>query len=389
MVALRGMLVLAALCVACGSDSDDEPGAPAPAPPDAPGPYAVGVTTLETTSEGRSLPIEVWYPAQASTQEAVVYPVMLGALKLADLPSSLGAVRDAVLDGRGAPYPVVLFSHGNGGMRTQSVYLTEYLASHGFVVAAPDHVGNTIAEQVNQSGLAPAVAARLRPLDMSRTLDALLEVSALGGELLRGAADPARVGASGHSFGGFTTFRLAGATIDADAAADFCATADSLVCEGWEELGEFPESARDERVTAALPQAPGGAQIFAVGNGGYSSVAVPTMVQGGTTDEVTPFEPESRQPYSELIAPAYLLGIENAGHFTFSDVCQLLDIAGISLEELSDGCVAGDIEWPLAHSLINRYATAFFQLHLRDDPPTGALAADAEHAAEIAVWETK
>ena len=37
------------------------------------------------------------------------------------------------------PYPVVFFSHGSGGIRMQSTYLTVALASHGYVVVSPDH----------------------------------------------------------------------------------------------------------------------------------------------------------------------------------------------------------------------------------------------------------
>jgi pimeloyl-ACP methyl ester carboxylesterase len=38
-----------------------------------------------------------------------------------------------------APYPVLIFSHGWGGTRTQSTYLMEELASRGYVVVAIDH----------------------------------------------------------------------------------------------------------------------------------------------------------------------------------------------------------------------------------------------------------
>ena len=379
---MRTIFALALVSAACSSEDPAASKTTPFGPPDAPGPYGVGVTTLETTSEGRTLPIEIWYPAATSeTDTAVVYPLVLnGALHLADVPSPLGAVRDAPHDARGAPHPVVLFSHGNGGLRTQSVYLTEYLASHGFVVAAPDHVGNTIEEQVNGSSIAAAEAARLRPIDMSRTLDAVLaEIE---------NADETRVGASGHSFGGFTTFRLAGATIDVDATIEHCKTTQSLFCDGWDQVQlPFPESARDERVIAALPQAPGGAEAI---QGGFAAVTIPTMVQGGTTDDITDFEMESRGSYAALSGPAYLLGIEGAGHFTFSDVCQILELAALSIPDLQDGCEPGDIPWPDAHALINRYATAFFQVHLRGKTElSGELAAGAPLPAGVAVYEAR
>jgi len=35
--------------------------------------------------------------------------------------------------------PLVLFSHGLGGCALQTIFFTEELARHGYVVAAPDH----------------------------------------------------------------------------------------------------------------------------------------------------------------------------------------------------------------------------------------------------------
>ena len=48
----------------------------------------------------------------------------------------------------GGPFPGVVFSHGMAGHRRQSTFLCTHLASHGFVVASPDHVGNTLPEML-------------------------------------------------------------------------------------------------------------------------------------------------------------------------------------------------------------------------------------------------
>src|SRR5207249_11066554 len=56
------------------------------------------------------------------------------------------AVRDAT-PGRGR-HPLVAFSHGYGGHRGQSTFLCTHLSSHGFVVGAMDHTGNTMLEVV-------------------------------------------------------------------------------------------------------------------------------------------------------------------------------------------------------------------------------------------------
>ena len=65
-------------------------------------------------------------------------------IKIAELDESWHnvAVRDARLRDADAPaegWPLIVFSHGSGGMRNGYVFLTEMLASHGYIVMAADH----------------------------------------------------------------------------------------------------------------------------------------------------------------------------------------------------------------------------------------------------------
>ena len=85
----RGACVwLLLLCIGCSSEKDAQDPPPAPSSPGAVGPYAVGVTTIETVSEGRTLPIEVWYPASiAEGAEVVGYDAFMAS-------GSMAACRD-------------------------------------------------------------------------------------------------------------------------------------------------------------------------------------------------------------------------------------------------------------------------------------------------------
>lgn len=362
-LALPFLVLVAAAC----DEASTNPAPPSPRPglapadPAKPGPYAVGVTTITVRNGDRELPIEVWYPAdEGSGEEVVDYPVLIGTLEIAAIPSLLHARRDAAVALEGAPHPAVVFSHGYSGMRVQSVYLGEHLASHGFVVAAPDHVGNTLSDV----GTVPSgVSAGQRPVDLSRTLDAVLEASDTFPGLLFLAADPARVGVVGHSFGGFTALRVAGAELDASYVAAQCpAHEGEFICEGWD--ATIPQRQRDERFVAALVQSPGDAFTFGEAGEGYRAIDVPLMIQAGTHDEVNPPAREQEPMFDAAPAPASLVEIEGAGHFSFSDVCVLTDALGIEIDQLSDGCGDDDAPPAEAHARMNTYATAFLQRYV-------------------------
>ena len=176
-----------------------------------PGEFPVGVRTLELVDASRMntdgtgprpVTVEVWYP---STPEAVAgverYVVNLFGFDIARTPTYHEVAHAP------GPFPLVLFSHGNGGIRFQSIFLAAHLASHGYIVASPDHHGNTFLDI--GLGMVDGESATNRPLDMRFMLDELLARNAAAGDFLEGAIDPSRIGMSGHSFGGFTTFALA------------------------------------------------------------------------------------------------------------------------------------------------------------------------------------
>src|SRR6185295_5960136 len=146
---------------------------------------------------------EVYYP---STAEAVAGlprdTVRVLGIDLLTTPSS----RDVGLaPGR---FPLVLFSHGNGGIRFQSFFFAAHLASHGFIVATPDHHGNTFVDAL--LGVVDPASAANRPRDLSFLIDEFESFDVEPGNFLAGGIDPARIGVSGHSFGGYTAFAIAG-----------------------------------------------------------------------------------------------------------------------------------------------------------------------------------
>ncbi len=172
------------------------------------GPHPVGVIQTRIPCAGdpidprRVLPTEIWYPARPGVRERDdgAHPLGLPHRATTDLTP----LADAEL-------PLVVFSHGNSGLRQQSTFLMTHLASHGFVVAAPDHVGNTFDEMMalesdEQRREVHLRARSQRPSDIARVIAALVDDRIEADR--RPAIDADRIGVAGHSYGGWTALKV-------------------------------------------------------------------------------------------------------------------------------------------------------------------------------------
>jgi len=268
--------------------------------PFARGPHPAGVRTLslvDAAREGRSLPAEVWYPATEADTGRDLDAATRDAYEL--IPGFPAFPQDAVRDAapRAGRHPVILFSHGYGGHRRQSTFLSTHLASHGYVVAAVDHTGNTMFDVVRQMILAqsgqelPSIDeqartfAAARPPDMSFLLDTLL------GADFADLVDAERVGMTGHSFGGWTAIAT---------------------------------TARDRRIRAAVPLAPAGgwtpiSDAFTVPDGDFAwGRDVPTLYIVADRDTLLPLR-GTRQLFERTQSRKRLVVLKNADHMHFCD----------------------------------------------------------------------
>ena len=72
-------------------------------------------------------------------------------------------------------FPLVVYSHGSGGLRYIHSSYTEALASNGYVVVAPDHTGNTAVERITNASAPANEIAFNRPQDVRHVIDAFLD----------------------------------------------------------------------------------------------------------------------------------------------------------------------------------------------------------------------
>jgi len=332
-------------------------------PPDQPGAFAVSYetfTAIDSDRNNRELPVEVWFPVDpedAAGLPNVKYPLA----PLIDLESSL-AVDGAPVSAR-ADQPLILFSHGYGGISNQSIDLMEALASHGFVVVSPEHTGNAQASFTDDF----ETAAANRVPDISFLIDRMFERNQDPDDSFYERIREQDVGVVGHSFGGMTTLGMAA---------------------GW------AGAPADPRVSAIVPisaviQADLQSTQREGDNAGFTEeqlagITLPTLLLGGTKDLVVPIE-NNDIAYKKLNhAPVvYQVDVIGANHTHFANVCiignLLIDLGitldlwpGIGAEALVDPyeatCTGDAFSFEEALRLQNLYVVSFFKLHTAGEP---------------------
>lgn len=271
--------------------------------------------------DGTRRDVHVWYPTDASEQ----------ALRYGGPRGQQGrAARDATpRTGRAA---VLLFSHGYLGAGDQSLFLTENLARAGFVVLAPNHrdsPGSGSAMRRERPEFANPRAWDAKKFEDRRAdLIGLIDVLCAAGDpvdapwqMLRDSVDCSRIGAIGHSLGGYVALGIGGARRD------------------W----------RDPRVRAVVALSPYSAPYLEAGPA--AGPWVPVLLQGGTLDVL--ITPSLGRLYQKIDGPKCELVLRGENHFGWTNLASV----GRSTTE---AVAAGNPRW------ITGYTLAFLDQHLRD-----------------------
>lgn len=251
------------------------------------GEYRVGSTTwtIQDERRNRTLVTEIWYPTIAESADAVgEYDSGATSIALRDAPIAPGR------------FPWVIFSHGLASVREQATFLTEHLASHGYIVAAPDHPNNT-GRDLNPFKVLQS--AENRPVDVRVVVNELTVAARTPGNPLYGRLDERRLAVIGHSLGGSTALAAGGAWVNAHA----------LKNGGPLDYLDFGDS----RVAAVIAYMPVYEPYF--DEFGLRQLKLPTMIVSGSADTVTTYEKSQGPLFEVLLAPKVLAVIEGASHF--------------------------------------------------------------------------
>ncbi|MGY3692859.1 putative dienelactone hydrolase [Bradyrhizobium sp. USDA 3240] len=266
------------------------------------------ITIPVSATNPAAIPVALYYPTQ---MPARAIPMGPSTLRVA-----IGATPDAKVKG------LIIISHGTGGSELGHTSLAEALARHGYLVAALRHPGDNW-EDHSIWQQPPGTFFTERPRQASRVIDALLADPEWNDRIATDAQGP-RIGAVGHSAGGYTVIALAGGQVDLSRIGAHCKTDskdDPLFCSmGGDSKSPPPATtllplATDPRVRAVVAMAPAGVFFTAAS---LAAIKIPTAVYAAERDRwlMPRFHAEwiaQNVPHAEFHM------IPNAWHFAFMD----------------------------------------------------------------------
>lgn len=263
--------------------------------------------------------------------------------------------------------PVLVLSHGLASNPADFAEGGEFMASHGYVVAIPQHPGSDSQHADDlKKGLVKNVFENdsfiNRPKDISYVID---ELERRNQSEFEGRLNLESVGVGGHSFGGYTALAIAGATLDFEYLQKGCERnyagldmALLLQCQALD-LPKKSYNFRDERVKAVFAVNPVNRFIF--GKQGLNNIKIPILLGSGSYDPATPPALEQIATFIWLTSPdKYWALMEGQAHVNFTKLDGGLQEAIESL----------NITIP-SQSVISNYSnvlsTAFFEVYINQN----------------------
>ena len=264
--------------------------------------------------------------------------------------------------------PVVIISHGLSSKPESFAQKAKHLASYGFFVVLPQHIGSDLNySQRFKEGYHRDTSALNefinRPLDITYLLD---ELERRNQSEFDGKLNLENVGMFGHSYGGYTALAIAGANPspnfnqlqqDCEIEAKSLDTALLLECRALKLNPTETYNFRNRRIKAVIASNPVNASIF--GEEGMSKINIPIIIGAGSYDPATPFVFEQVPSFTWLKAPERYLYLEQGEAHV--DISQLDGGASQLLK------IIPRLNLPaprLLQSYSNGMIVAFYQVHI-------------------------
>ncbi len=267
----------------------------------------------------RPITVEIWYPAQLKANEETLidYEEVMGTAgdtlrPLIPFTFKGRAKRDAVPVKTDGAFPLVVVSHGYVGSRYLMTYLTENLASKGYVVVAIDHTDSTFKD-------ANAFQSTLlnRSKDIRFVLNQMADIKkTVPMDPLANLIDAENTAIIGYSMGGYGVLNVAGAGYSDGLGSFFVGmTGGSKTISVH--LASNPEyqAQKDPRIKAVVAFAPWGMERGVWDAEGLKGLKTPTFLVAGSQDDISGYEKGIKAIYEGTVnADRYLLTYKNARH---------------------------------------------------------------------------
>ena len=276
----------------------------------------VGFRQLTVTAKAMedTFPANVWYPTTARSVETrfgpFTMPIAVGA------PAAIGS------------YGLIVVSHGSGSGRLNHRGTAAFLAKHGYVVVAPEHPGDNWQDSSRMATVRNWIG---RPRHLAAAIDIVLADPDLGPVI-----DRDRIGAIGHSAGGYSVLALIGGRADMANLISHCREHwqdDSQFC-GHSPTGDPAEVAqrrfadateseadvepipafKDQRVRAAVVLAPVGA-LF--GSGSFDDISAHVRLYRAGADTILSHPWHAERVAQLLPADREYVALAGVHHFAF------------------------------------------------------------------------
>jgi len=347
------------------------------------GPFPVGVTTTvfvdstrtdNFTKKPRTLVTEIWYPATDEARrtpknkysdfipggvtpeidQLIKQSYKMSVAEIDKIYWNEAHRNVAVRKGR---YPLVVFSHGNGGSRNQNTFWCDYLASHGYIIVSADHTGNarwTIIDgkPVVFQGSERANSAKDRPLDTSFLLDQMIRWDKGADKRFAGRIDTDHAAITGMSFGSYTAH--------------------------W-------ASDQDARFKAVIAMSGAPAS--------HTNLTVPSLRMLGTEDRTIGVAGNAaiRDNHAKHTGPSFLLELKNGGHFSFTDMFKINKHFGDGVGEGKRRDTNEPFEFTsmdATYKMINSYSVAFLGYYLKGEKEYAGFLSE-NHWPELMTWDAR
>jgi predicted dienelactone hydrolase len=355
--------------------------------PDAPelsvrGSYAVGVQTIEVVNKNqvdvlsyakdslarydRKLTLEVWYPTNAPAG-IVSYDEVMGQNGNPERPIipftfSGRATRKAAPLLKEAPYPLIIVSHGYTGSRYLMTYLTENLASKGYVVVSIDHMESTFRDAAGF----PSTLLN-RSLDDLFVLNEIARLSQDKRSFLSGLVNVENTALVGYSMGGYGAVNVAGGGYSPQAVELFGGMTGGSKALSVRMRGNAAfQASIDPRIKVIVAFAPWGMERGLWDAEGLAGIKIPSLFVAGSMDDVSGYEKGIKAIYDGAVnSDRYLLTYIDARHNVAPNPPPVEAMQpGLNINEYLR---YADSVWDMRriNNINQHFVTAFLGMHLK------------------------